>query len=46
MIFRPNTTVYRHLWMLPVAAFLFAVAYHIDLPGLYMDAVNPDFVAA
>ena len=46
MTFRPNMAVYRHLWMIPVAVFLLAVAYHIDLPGLYMDAVNPDFVAA
>lgn len=38
--------VYRHAWMLPVVVFLFAVAFHIDLPGLYIDAVNPDFLAA
>lgn len=36
----------RHGWLLPVIVFLFAITVHIDLPGLYMDAVNPDFVAA
>jgi hypothetical protein len=25
---------------------MLAVVFHIDLPGLYMDAVNPDFAAA
>ncbi|WP_147293364.1 hypothetical protein [Dyella monticola] len=36
----------RYLWTLPVIVFMIAVAVHIDLPGLYMDAVNPDFLAA
>jgi hypothetical protein len=32
--------------VIPVAVFMLAVVFHIDLPGLYMDAVNPDFLAA
>ena len=43
---KPSTFMYRHLWIIPVAAFMLAVVFHIDLPGLYMDAVNPDFAAA
>ncbi|MET0332084.1 MAG: hypothetical protein ABW154_11725 [Dyella sp.] len=34
------------LWMLPVLVFLSCIAVQIQLPGLYMDAVNPDFIAA
>lgn len=33
------------IW-LPVAAFFALVLVQVSLPGLYMDAVNPDFVAA
>ena len=36
----------RHLWLLPITVFLSCVLIHIDLPGIYMDAVNPDFMAA
>lgn len=36
----------RWAWFLPVAAFLSLVLVHSDLPGIYMDAVNPDFLAA
>lgn len=33
-------------WLLPLAIFFALIAIQIDLPGLYMDAVNPDFLAA
>lgn len=36
----------RLAWMLPLGAFLGLVLVHSDLPGIYMDAVNPDFLAA
>jgi len=36
----------RPLWLLPLAAFLGLVLFHADLPGIYMDAANPDFLAA
>jgi hypothetical protein len=39
-------TKYRFLWILPVAVFMLGVAWQIHLPGLYMDAVNPDYLAA
>lgn len=34
------------LWLLPLAMFLALVLLHADLPGIYMDAANPDFLAA
>jgi hypothetical protein len=34
------------MWILPPVAFLGLVLVHADLPGIYMDAVNPDFLAA
>lgn len=46
MKFELKPVVQRHLWIIPVAVFMVTVTLHIDLPGLYMDAVNPDFVAA
>ncbi len=36
----------RLAWILPLGAFLALVLVHSDLPGIYMDAVNPDFLAA
>jgi len=36
----------RLAWLLPLGAFLALVLVHSDLPGIYMDAVNPDFLAA
>lgn len=36
----------RLAWLLPLGAFLGLVLVHSDLPGIYMDAVNPDFLAA
>ncbi|NID15776.1 glycosyltransferase family 39 protein [Luteibacter yeojuensis] len=36
----------RLAWMLPLGVFLGLVLVHSDLPGVYMDAVNPDFLAA
>ena len=41
-----NHVIHRYAWTLPVIVFMIAVAVHIDLPGLYMDAVDPDFLAA
>lgn len=46
MTFWRSNAIYRHLWLLPAAVFMAMVALHINLPGLYMDAVNPDFLAA
>ena len=46
MTFARRNAIYRYLWLAPVALFMAMVALHIDLPGLYMDAVNPDFLAA
>jgi hypothetical protein len=36
----------RYWWILPVGMFMLCAAYQIHLPGLYMDAVNPDYLAA
>jgi hypothetical protein len=36
----------RVSWLLPVLAFVGMVLLHSDLPGIYMDGVNPDFMAA
>lgn len=36
----------RLAWLLPLAMFLGLVLFHADLPGIYMDAANPDFLAA
>ncbi|MGE7138659.1 hypothetical protein ACQKIE_13620 [Luteibacter sp. NPDC031894] len=36
----------RLAWLLPLAMFLALVLLHADLPGIYMDAANPDFLAA
>lgn len=36
----------RCLWLLPIAVFLMLVVAQIQLPGIYMDAINPDFLAA
>src|SRR6187402_2875762 len=33
-------------WLLPALAFIGLVLVHSDLPGIYMDGVNPDFMAA
>lgn len=37
---------WHSLWLLPLAVFLALVLFHADLPGIYMDAANPDFLAA
>lgn len=34
------------LWLLPVLAFGALILAHSELPGIYMDGVNPDFMAA
>lgn len=44
--YRPSLELTRYLCVIPVAAFMLCVMLQIDLPGLYMDAVNPDFLAA
>lgn len=36
----------RCLWLLPIATFMMLVVAQIQLPGIYMDAINPDFLAA
>jgi hypothetical protein len=36
----------RVSWLLPTLAFLGLILMHSDLPGIYMDGVNPDFMAA
>jgi len=36
----------RLAWVLPVIVFVALVLVHSDLPGIYMDAANPDFLAA
>jgi len=36
----------RVCWLLPVLAFVGLVLLHSDLPGIYMDGANPDFMAA
>jgi len=36
----------RWTWLLPVMVFFGLVLVHSDLPGIYMDAANPDFLAA
>ena len=36
----------RNSWLTPVILFLLCGMRNIDLPGLYMDAVNPDYLAA
>jgi hypothetical protein len=36
----------RVSWLLPVLAFVGLVLIHSDLPGIYMDGANPDFMAA
>lgn len=36
----------RWAWLLPLAAFIGLVLVQSDLPGIYMDAANPDFLAA
>ena len=36
----------RLAWTLPVIVFIALVLVHSDLPGIYMDAANPDFLAA
>jgi hypothetical protein len=41
-----NKALHRFWWILPVAVFMLCVAWQIDLPGLYMDAVNPDYLTA
>jgi hypothetical protein len=41
-----STALYRYGWVLPVAVFMLGVIWQIHLPGLYMDAVNPDYLAA
>jgi hypothetical protein len=46
MYFKASKVPHRFWWILPVIVFMFGVAHHIELPGLYMDAANPDYVAA
>lgn len=42
-----NESIYRRgAWLLPVVVFLGLVLLHSELPGIYMDGVNPDFMAA
>jgi hypothetical protein len=38
--------LHRYGWLIPAFVFLCAIALQIDLPGLYFDAVNPDFIGA
>ncbi|GLQ89560.1 hypothetical protein [Dyella flagellata] len=46
MTFDRANLVHRYGWVIPVLVFTSAIIFHIHLPGLYFDAVNPDFVAA
>jgi hypothetical protein len=43
---RKEAWIARVLWLLPVLAFVGLVLMHAELPGIYMDGVNPDFMAA
>jgi hypothetical protein len=46
MHFKYSKVLHRFWWMLPVAVFMLCVSHQIDLPGVYMDAANPDYLAA
>jgi hypothetical protein len=46
MYFMHSKAPLRYWWILPVAIFMLCATYQINLPGLYMDAVNPDYLAA